>query len=136
MKQENRWTIDELCSLAALPRRTVRYYLQIGLLDKPHGEKRGSHYSQKHLGQLLRIRELSEAGVALERIRMVLSGEDSPITPLPQRPGGVSVRSHVFVAPGITVVIDPTEANLGPEALRKIIREFQKTYNATMEDQS
>ena len=70
--QQARFSIDELCNLTGLTKRTVRYYLQIGLIEKPLGEKRGSYYEERHLNQLLRIKQLSEAGVSLERIRLVL----------------------------------------------------------------
>ena len=36
-QEPTRWSIDDLCNLAALPKRTVRYYLQMGLIDKPMG---------------------------------------------------------------------------------------------------
>ena len=31
------FTLDELCTLTDLPRRTVRYYVQIGLVPRPAG---------------------------------------------------------------------------------------------------
>lgn len=116
-----RLSIDDLCATTGFTRRTVRYYLQIGLIDKPLGEKRGSYYLQHHLSQLLRIKQLSEAGVSLERIRLVLGGAESPVaTPAPAI-GSVAVKSHLLLAPGITVVIDPHEARLSPEGLRELI---------------
>ena len=36
------FTLDELGSLVELPRRTVRYYIQIGLVDRPDGVGRGA----------------------------------------------------------------------------------------------
>ena len=126
--EPTRWSIDDLCNLAAMSKRTVRYYLQMGLIDKPMGEKRGSYYEQRHVSQLLRIRELSDAGVSLDRIRMVLAGDAAPVPAAPPAVGSVSVRSHVLVAPGISVVIDPQEAQLTPEALRALIRAFMQTH--------
>ena len=35
--------------------------------------------------------------------------------------GSVAVKSHLLLAPGITVVIDPHEARLSPEGLRELI---------------
>jgi DNA-binding transcriptional MerR regulator len=69
------FSIDQLCTLAAVPKRTVRYYIQIGLLDRPVGETRGAHYLSSHLENLLRIKQLADAGVSLERIGEVLKGE-------------------------------------------------------------
>ena len=52
-----RYSIDELSTLAGVTPRTVRYYIAEGLLDRPAGEKRGAHYLERHLAQLLLIRD-------------------------------------------------------------------------------
>ena len=110
-------SLDDLCRLSARPKRTVRYYIQLGLMDKPLGEKRGAYYEKTHLEQLLRIRELSEAGLSLERIRGVLRGAPSGVESYVRQAGHVLVRSHVYLAPGLELVISPDEARLSPEAL-------------------
>ena len=46
------YSIDELAALAELPRRTVRYYIQQGLVDRPIGEKRAAYYTASHHGSL------------------------------------------------------------------------------------
>ena len=63
------FTLDELAMLADLPRRTVRYYIQLGLVDRPIGETRAAHYLAHHLEQLLHIRKCTAAGVPRELIR-------------------------------------------------------------------
>ena len=132
---EQRLSLDDLCRLSALPKRTVRYYAQIGLIDKPLGEKRGAHYKGQHLEQLLRIRALSEAGVSLERIRAVLQGEPAPVAPPPPALGSISVRSHVALGPGLELVISPEQAQLSPEAMRALIQALIATYQQTQEPQ-
>ena len=118
------FSLDELCLLTDFSKRTVRYYIQLGLVSRPVGEARAAKYTGEHLSQLLRIKKLSEAGVSLERIREVLAGEDSPVPPRERRPGTVEVRSHIYVAPGIEVQITPEEAGISPEQLRKFVREI------------
>ena len=66
---ERSLSLDQLCILAELPRRTVRYYIQIGLVDRPIGETRAAYYTDSHLQQLLTIRKWTDAGLSLERIR-------------------------------------------------------------------
>ena len=85
MKENERlFTLDELGSLVDLPRRTVRYYIQIGLVDRPEGAGRGAHYTTRHLDQLLEIRKWQQAGLSLDRIRELLStGEGEVLTPPP-----------------------------------------------------
>ena len=68
-------TLAELCALVDLPARTVRYYVQLGLVDRPVGETRAARYGARHLEQLLQIRRWSAAGLSLERIRELLHGE-------------------------------------------------------------
>lgn len=118
--------MDELCRLTGFSKRTVRYYIQLGLVSRPIGEARAAKYSREHLGQLLRIRELSTAGVSLERIREVLAGKEAPVPPRQRRPGDVEVRSHIHIAPGIELQIAPEEAGISPERLRLFIKEIMR----------
>lgn len=120
------FSIDELATLVDLPRRTVRYYIQEGLVDRPHGAKRGAYYTREHLAQLLSIRKWQRAGLGLERIRELMAGEgaegDVPPVP-PPKPGDVTVCSHVALGAGVELVIDPQRAGLSPEQVRTLARE-------------
>jgi hypothetical protein len=120
------FTLDDLCTLTDISKRTVRYYIQLGLVSRPVGDGRASHYTDIHLGQLLQIKKLSEAGVSLERIREVLEGEDAPVTLRKRNPGSVEVRSHLFVAPGIEIQITPEEAGMSPEQIRAFVHKVMK----------
>lgn len=122
------FTLDELCALAELPKRTVRYYIQIGLLPRPEGEKRGAHYLPSHLEQLLRIRKLAQSGISLDRIREVLAGGPVPVPARPRGPGTVEVWSHLVVADGLEVTLEPGRAGLSPGQVRQLFRAFLDTY--------
>ena len=123
-----KFNLDDLCTLSDTSKRTVRYYMQIGLVDPPIGSTKAAHYLHQHLDQLLTIRKLSEAGVSLERIREVLSGETPPL-PLRQRQSGsVEVRSHLFIADGVELEISPERAGLSPEQVRTFVRAVMKAY--------
>ncbi len=123
-----KFTLDDLCTLSDTSKRTVRYYMQIGLVDPPIGATKAAHYLHHHLDQLLTIRKLSDAGVSLERIRDVLSGEVPPVPPRQRQPGSVEVRSHLFIAEGVELEISPEQAGLSPEQVRTLLRAFIKTY--------
>lgn len=114
------FTLDELATLSALPKRTVRYYIQIGLVERPVGETRSAYYLPTHLDALLRIRQLTEAGISLERVREVLRGDPPALPPRPHQPGSVEVRSHIWIAPGIELQISPEQADCSPEDLRAL----------------
>ena len=116
------YQLSDLCVLVDLPPRTVRYYVQIGLVDRPEGETRAARYGATQLEQLLLIKKWTAAGLALERIRELLHGEQAPVTPRARAIGSVEVRSHLMVADGGEVVIEPGRAGLSPEQVREFVK--------------
>lgn len=120
--ETSRFSLEELCSLTDLPKRTVRYYIQIGLMDRPEGETKGAFYLASHLEQLVEIKRLTQAGVNLERIREVLEGAKAPVTPRALAPGDVTVKSHVHVSHGVDLLIDPHAAGLSAQEVRQLIQ--------------
>ncbi|MDR2430314.1 MAG: helix-turn-helix domain-containing protein [Puniceicoccales bacterium] len=121
-KTGTKFTMEELATLAACPRRTVRYYVQSGLLEPPEGAGRAAHYTGVHLAALLQIKKLAAGGVSLERIREILRGGDVPVPPRNRRPGEVEVRSHIFIAPGIELQIASDDTRATPEQIRAFAR--------------
>lgn len=130
----SRYTLDQLESLTGLTRRTLRYYMQIGLVDRPIGETRAAYYTDRHLEQFLRVRRLAEEGVSLERIRQVMEGGDSPVPPAPVKTGAVRVLSHVHIAPGLELQVDPEQAHLSPAQLRQFVQEVINLWEKMLED--
>ena len=116
------YPLADLCVLADLPPRTVRYYVQIGLVDRPEGETRAARYGATQLEQLLLIKKWTAAGLSLDRIRELLRGEQAPVPPRARAIGSVEVRSHLMVADGVEVVIEPGRAGLSPEQVRQFIK--------------
>jgi len=116
------YSLDELCTLAELPKRTVRYYIQVGLLDRPLGETRAARYTGRHVEQLLQVRKWADAGVSLERIRELLHGAPPPVPPRPRGSGTVEVWSHLVVADGIEITLEPGRAGLTPEQARAFFK--------------
>ena len=123
--EDQRFAIDELCALVDLPRRTVRYYVQEGLVDRPVGAKRGAYYTKRHLEQLMTIRAGRRAGLSLEGIReRAAEASDAASVPPPrsQQPGDVALHTHITLAPGVELVIDPRRTGLSAEAIRALAR--------------
>ena len=132
----NEFSIDELCTLVDLPKRTIRYYIQIGLVDRPDGETRAARYGQRHLEQLLGIRRWTQAGLSLERIRELLSAPTEP--PLPRdRTGTIEVWSHFVVAEGVEVHLNPEQARLSPDQARQFFAAVMAAFqHIKQEDQT
>ena len=131
------FSLDEISTLADLPPRTVRYYIQEGLVDRPEGLKRGAYYTRSHLEQLLTIRKWQRAGLNLERIRELLAepAEGTDIPPgRPKRPGDVTVRSHILLRPGVELVIEPGEAGLTAEQVRAFARQAAALLETTKKE--
>jgi DNA-binding transcriptional MerR regulator len=63
------YNADELADLGGVSRRTVRYYVQEGLIPAPLGVGRGRHYGRLHLERLLDVKARQEAGLSLDDIR-------------------------------------------------------------------
>lgn len=129
ISEDRSYTLDELCVLVELPRRTVRYYMQVGLVDRPEGETRAARYFQRHLDQLLTIKKWTQAGMSLERIREVLDAERQPQLPVPQRrPGSVEVWTHLLITDGVELKIEPGRAGLTPEQVRELLRQTMAVF--------
>ena len=67
--EQGLYNVDELADLGGVSRRTVRYYVQEGLLPAPLGVGRGRHYGRPHLDRLLEVKAWQESGLSLDEIR-------------------------------------------------------------------
>ena len=126
----DRLTLDDLASLAGTTARTVRFYIQQGLVSRPEGAKRGAFYLRRHVEQLLMIRRWTDAGLSLERIRELVAGAPEDPAPSPARPGMVEVWSRVTLADGLEIHLEPGRAGLSPEQVRALVRAIGDAYHA------
>ena len=76
--EENQYTIEDLCELTGYTRRTIRYYIQEGLLDPPAGRGRGGFYFDSHLKRLNEIKSLQDKGLKLAAILEVFKKGKEP----------------------------------------------------------
>jgi DNA-binding transcriptional MerR regulator len=106
-----RYAIGDLADLGGVSRRTVRYYVQEGLLPAPLGVGRGNHYGPEHLDRLLKVKALQEAGRTLDEIRGTLDGRQprgsvgvEALRSAPLSPPAQLVREvwrRITLAPGV-----------------------------------
>lgn len=119
---------EELCSTVDMPPRKVRYYIQMGLVDRPDGLNKGAKYNTRHIEQLLSVKKWQAAGLSLERIRELLHGDASELPPKKQAPGSIEVWSRLLVAPGIELNVEAGTAGLSPEEMRNFFRAVMAAY--------
>jgi len=119
---EKTYSLDALCTLVEMPKRTVRYYIQESMLDRPVGSGRSACYTGRHLEQLLTIKHWQRAGLSLERIRSIQQGLQNDLPPAPPRAGSVEVWSHLIIEDGVELHIDPDKSALAPEQLRSLLQ--------------
>ena len=128
-----RYAVGDLATLGGVSRRTVRYYVQEGLIPAPLGLGRGNHYDPRHLQQLLRVKAMQEAGLTLDEIRVALDGgagqairaggtvaDASSATAMPRHAVVHSLWRRLVVAPGVELHVHGTTVPPSPEALREL----------------
>lgn len=134
-----RYTLEELERLSGVSRRTIRYYIQLGLVARPMGETRAAFYGWRHLNDLLTIRRLTESGLSLEAVRGRLQSADAEASPVPAAavpPGAVNLKSHVSLGAGVELVVDHDLARLSPPRLRQLARELANRFAQLQQEEN
>jgi len=90
MNDVKRYTIDELTALTSFSRRTIRFYVEKGLVEPPAGRGMGGFYGKSQLDALRNIDEARKDGRSLASIarqadRLKPSAETSSREPVPDR---------------------------------------------------
>ncbi|HET9048996.1 MAG TPA: MerR family transcriptional regulator [Chiayiivirga sp.] len=120
-------SLQQLSERAGVPGRSIRFYIQKGLLAGPEGEKRGAYYTEAHLADLLRIRYWQESGLSLDAIAgLLMARSEPPVATL--RPGAMEVRTHLVIADGLELMVAPERARLTQAQLRVLFRHVQDAY--------
>jgi DNA-binding transcriptional MerR regulator len=129
MSESERYGIEELAALGGVTRRTVRYYVQEGLIPAPLGVGRGRHYGAEHLDRLQAVKALQERGRSLDQIRQELGRDTgraqgrrrarqrSP-EPLPLVPR--SAWTRLEVVPGLELHVSGRRRLPSPGRLREL----------------
>lgn len=117
------WTIDELVEKTGFSRRTIRYYVQEGLVPPPAGRGRGGFYYDSHLAVLEKIRSLQAAGHRLAAIRRLLAAGPAAAAPVADIPPVArSPLARYRLAPGVDLLVERAAEEADPEKIRTIAR--------------
>jgi len=114
------YTIEDLCELTGFSRRTIRYYVQEGLIDPPAGRGRGGFYFDSHLDKLLKIKSLQDRGLRLSAILPVLKQRD--VLESPQEIVAREVWVRYPIADGIEIHISRDLEERERKKLDEIVR--------------
>ena len=122
---DERYGIDELASLVGVSRRTVRFYVQQGLLPAPLGVGRGKHYGTEHLARLRAVKALQQQGRSLDEVRRELAGGGGAhemsalaLAPVSGVPG--SQWTRLEVVPGVELHLSGRRRALSGRALQEL----------------
>ncbi len=125
MGDEARYGIEELAALGGVTRRTVRYYVQEGLIPAPLGVGRGNHYGKEHLARLQAVKALQEQGKTLDEVRDELERGGSrrrraDAAARPEPPVERSAWTRVEVVPGVELHVASGRRLPPPGRLREL----------------
>ena len=129
-----RFSIKELAKLSGLTERTVRYYMEKGLVDRPVGQRKAAYYLDRHLEQLRTVKRYREAGFSLERIsRLMKEGEVFDLAK-----AGESVSQRLLVryaaAEGLELTVDPESSGLSLADVRELAGFLEEKVREIMEE--
>jgi DNA-binding transcriptional MerR regulator len=116
------YSIGELAARAQVSRRTVRFYVALGLISPPQGRGRGRHYTDRHLQEILTIRRLQARGVSLAEIRAHKDGQtlDALLAEPPPPDLHPQLVTRIALEPGVVLEFAHDLAELTPAEMREI----------------
>lgn len=123
------YLLSELWPLVDFPVRTVRYYVQQGLVDRPEGETRAARYGARQLERRRLVKKWTAAGLSFDRVRELLRGEDPDVPERPRHRGTLEAVSRLTIDDRVELVIEPSRAWLTPLQVRVMNREALRLYD-------
>ena len=113
------YSLADLETLTHLPARTIRYYIQRGLLPGPQGTARAPIYGLEHLSALVEARRLTGEGLRLDAVIDRLRARRGLPRSGPEV-GAMWTSVHVAIGRGLTLIIDQRELQLSEGELRRV----------------
>jgi DNA-binding transcriptional MerR regulator len=114
------YTMDALSELVDLPVRTIRFYIQKGLVDRPVGARKTARYLPKHVEQCLKVKRWSDEGLSLDRIAQAMVAPPTELPPTLKKVGALSVTSRIHLAEGVELAIDHDLSSLSQSQVRAL----------------
>lgn len=113
------YTLAELCDLADVTPRTVRYYITQGLLRSPGTSGPGARYDDGHLARLRLVRRLQREHLPLAEIRSRLAAlSDAEAVAQAEGPGPEPVESALdYIRSALAIPYGKPGARAGGDRL-------------------
>jgi DNA-binding transcriptional MerR regulator len=138
--EDGNYSIQELCDQTGLPRRTIHFYVQQGLLPPPSGAGLGATYHETHLLRLQLIPFLRQDGLRLDDIRERFQSLKLPdlrrlydqskesFTPPPSPlPAGRSY-THYHLPAGMTLITPTALSQADRKKITQLLQEVQRIW--------
>ena len=103
--KKKQYTIQELSEITGYSRRTIRYYIQEGLLEPPAGRGRGGFYYDSHMHKLSEIKALQDKGLRLATITEVIKRPETLEREVLSPPDQRQVWIRVPITDGVEIHI-------------------------------
>ncbi|WP_181898458.1 MerR family transcriptional regulator [Alteromonas aestuariivivens] len=113
------YTIEELEELTGIAKRTIRFYIQKGLVEPPLGARRTPQYTDRHLEQLLKVKQFKDAGLNLSKIADIMNS-GGEVNASAMTPGELSLISRIHIQPGVVLDVDSKISNFNDDSLRQL----------------
>ncbi len=126
MADEKRYTAEQLAQLGGVSLRTVRYYVQEELIDRPLARGPGAHFTDAHLNQLRRCTLLQDWGFDLETIRDKSGSFQAILEGVPI--GGNQLRDSAVLRAVFSAMGGEPGSGLSPkqaEALKAVVQRLR-----------
>jgi DNA-binding transcriptional MerR regulator len=123
--QEKKYNIGQLAELSGFSRRTIRFYVQSGLLNPPAGAGRGHYYTDAHLEALQKINSLKDNNLSLDEIVAALHAPDVAVEealPVP------TTWVRLEVCPGIELQVQGGRYPVTPARIRRLQKFIQQLF--------
>lgn len=138
--KDHRYSIQELCDQTGLPRRTIHFYVQQGILPPPSGAGLGAAYDENHLVRLKLILVLRQSGLRLDEIRQRFQAASlSDLERMLERsrrslepaqhplPSGRSY-THYSLPAGMTLIVPTALSQVDRKRLTELLQEVQRIW--------